>query len=75
MTQRERNAELRLAEIRERAENWARNGRYEAEGQPPFPPAADVLNLLARVDRLEAQLKEMRLAPASYLGIVNELGW
>jgi hypothetical protein len=50
-----------LAEIRERAENWARNGRYEAEGKPPFPAAADVLNLLARIDRLERRLNEAEL--------------
>ena len=61
MTPRERNAQLRLAEIRERAENWARNGRYEAEGKSPFPAAADVLNLLARIDRLERRLNEAEL--------------
>ena len=66
-TRRERNAQLRLAEIRERSENWCSYGRYEAKGKPPFPAEADVANLLVRIDTLRAELKEERAINASLL--------
>lgn len=64
---RERNAQLRLAEIRERSENWCNRGRYEAKGKLPFPAEADVANLLARIDRMQADLDEERAMNASLL--------
>lgn len=67
VTPRERNAQLRLAEIRERSENWCNHGRYEANGKPPFPAEADVANLLARIDRMQAALDEGRAMNASLL--------
>lgn len=67
ITPRERNAQLRLAEIRERSENWCSYGRYEAKGKPPFPAEADVANLLVRIDRMQAELDEERAMNASLL--------
>lgn len=67
ITTRERNAQLRLAEIRERSENWCSYGRYEAKGKPPFPAEADVANLLARLDRMQAALDEERAMNASLM--------
>lgn len=74
VTPRERNAQLRLAEIRERSENWCNHGRYEAKGKPPFPAEADVANLLARIDRIQAELDEERAMNASLLETMVESG-
>lgn len=74
VTPRERNAQLRLAEIRERSENWCKHGRYEAKGKPPFPAEADVANLLARIDRLQDALDEERAMNASLLETLVESG-
>lgn len=74
VTPRERNAQLRLAEIRERSENWCNHGRYEAKGKPSFPAEADVANLLARIDRIQAELDEERAMNASLLETMVESG-
>lgn len=74
VTPRERNAQLRLAEIRERSENWCKRGRYEAKGKPPFPAEADVANLLTRLDRLQAKLDEERTMNTSLLETLVESG-